>query len=561
MIYEIYYKFVRENWKLYSFLLLTLVSLPMQRLAMPHYYGKIIDALKSNKMDDAKKLFGIILVIWIAIQGLGIFLSYIHKLIWPKLNTYVRQTFFDLIIDRYNQEYQDIKTGEIQSKLHDLPYVLDDVYNQFQKFIFNNSIVIVSTFIYLYNYHHYLAIIYILSIISIMFLSICYVRECRTTVKKIFQSYDDYFEEVDDTLQNLLSIYTNKKIPDEKKRVNKYGKIAESYLVKSNKCNSKYKIIYSLLNIIIFIGLNYTAYNLYQSKSINSSVLISIFIINFSLLNDLLDLYYDTKTFVNVKSQVELINKFIEDLPKKKENIKSNIGNLSNIEIQFKNMNYKHPAAKDPIYKNFNLKIYPNEDIIIIGHIGSGKSTFAKMLVGLTKQDSGEIYINGTNTKNINIDDIRNNMIYIPQHPQLFNRTLWENITYGLTPEEIKKVSEEDIYKILTDLGMHDLLSKFKEKMHKNVGKGGSHLSGGQKQVIWLLRCIYKNAEILIVDEPTNGLDPESKTQIINLLKFLKNKKTLLVITHDKDVLPVGDRVIEFKNGVIIRDEKIKNGL
>ena len=64
----------------------------------------------------------------------------------------------------------------------------------------------------------------------------------------------------------------------------------------------------------------------------------------------------------------------------------------------------------------------------------------------------------------------------------------------------------------------------------------------------------------MIVDEPTNCLDPESKIRIINLLKFLKNKKTLLVITHDKDVLPVGDRVIEFKNGVIIRDEKIKTG-
>jgi len=85
-------------------------------------------------------------------------------------------------------------------------------------------------------------------------------------------------------------------------------------------------------------------------------------------------------------------------------------------------------------------------------------------------------------------------MIYIPQHPQLFNRTLWDNITYGLTPEEIKKIREEDIYKILDDLGMDDLSSKFKEKMHKNVGKGGSHLSGGQKQVIWLLRCIYKKA-------------------------------------------------------------------
>ena len=122
------------------------------------------------------------------------------------MNTFVRQTFFDLIVDRYNQEYQDIKTGDIQSKLHDLPYILDDIYNQFQKFLFNNSIVIISTFVYLYNYHFSLATIYILSIISIVMLSLCYVNECRYTVKKTYESYNEYFEEIDDTLQNLLSI-------------------------------------------------------------------------------------------------------------------------------------------------------------------------------------------------------------------------------------------------------------------------------------------------------------------------------------------------------------------
>ena len=178
-------------------------------------------------------------------------------------------------------------------------------------------------------------------------------------------------------------------------------------------------------------------------------------------------------------------------------------------------------------------------------------------MVGLTKFDSGDIIINGINSKDIHIDDIRNNMIYIPQTPQLFNRTLWENITYGLTPEEMKEVKEEKIYQLLEDLDMKNLADKYKEKMHKDVGKGGSHLSGGQRQVVWLLRCIYKKSSLLIIDEPTNGLDPASKMQIINLLKFLKSRKTMYVITHDKDVLPLGERVIEFENGKIIRDEKM----
>lgn len=559
MLYEIYYKFIKDNWQLYALLLLTLVSLPMQRLAMPHYYGKIIDVLKSGDMPQAKYLFGVILVIWIAIQALGIILAHINKIIWPRMNTYVRQTFFDLIVDRYNQEYQDIKTGEIQSKLHDLPYVLDDVYNQFQKFLFNNSIVIISTFVYLYNFHHYLAIIYGLSIVSIVLLSLCFVNECRTNVKKTFESYDTYFEEVDDTLQNLLSIYTNKKIPDEKKRINKYGKRAENYLMKSNKCSSKYKIIYSILNIIIFIALNYTSYYLYETKVISSAVLISIFMINFSLLGDLISLYYDTKQFVDVKSQIDIISKFIDDLPKMKTGQTKELGILKQVQIEFKNINYKHPSATSKIYNNLNLTLYPNQDVIIMGHIGSGKSTFAKMLVGLTKYDSGNIYINGLDSKEIIIDDIRQNMIYIPQHAVLMNRTLWENITYGLTPEEVKQVKENDIYARLEGLGMDALSKKFKEKMHKEVGKSGNQLSGGQKQVVWLLRCIYKKAPMLIVDEPTNGLDPTSKEQIINLLRYLKEKKTLIIITHDKDVLVLGDRVIEFKNGSIIKDEKINS--
>ena len=107
MISDIYLKFVSKNWKLYGMLLVTLLSLPLQKIAMPHFYGKIIDALKSKDLSNAKYIFGIILFIWIGIQLLGIATSYVHKVINPKMNTYIRKFFFDLIVDRYNQEFQD----------------------------------------------------------------------------------------------------------------------------------------------------------------------------------------------------------------------------------------------------------------------------------------------------------------------------------------------------------------------------------------------------------------------------------------------------------------------
>lgn len=561
MITDIYLNFVSKNWKLYGVLLVTLLSLPLQKIAMPHFYGKIIDALKSKDLSNAKYIFGIILFIWIGIQLLGIATSYVHKVINPKMNTYIRKFFFDLIVDRYNQEFQELKTGEIHSKLHDLPWILDDIFNQVQNFFLNNVVVIVATFIYLVKQNYLLGLIYIASIFIVTGLSYFYVKDCDKKIKNIYKSYEKYFEEVDDTLQNLLSVYTNKKIGAEKYRMDYLGNKAQDLIIKSNLCDLKYKVFYSIFNILVFVVLNYTAYRLYVNKQIDIPQFVSIFIINFTLLGDLIILYYQTKEYIQIKGHIDMINNFLNKLPKIPKKPNNRIGLLNQVDIKFENIKYRHKDQKkgDYIYNNFNFHIPPNQDITIMGHIGSGKSTFSKLLVGLYKQNSGNIYLNGINTNNIHIDDIRNNIIYIPQHPQLFNRTLWANIVYGL-PEGAKKlVNPNMVYEILQNLGMYDLSDKFKERMHENVGKKGSHLSGGQRQIVWILRCIFQKCPVIILDEPTSSLDAKSKQNIMKMIRYLQDTKTVIIITHDTDLINLSNRLIELKDGKIIKDQILNN--
>ena len=162
--------------------------------------------------------------------------------------------------------------------------------------------------------------------------------------------------------------------------------------------------------------------------------------------------------------------------------------------------------------------------------------------------------INDINIKNIPINTLRTIIGYIPQHPKLFNRTLYENINYGLK----NKISEQQIYNILKKNGLENVITDFKRLMNEKVGKNGSLLSGGQRQIVWILRFIFNNHKFIILDEPTSSLDNNSKDKVIELIKLLEKNKTIIIITHDNDLLKYVKRIIELKNGQIIKDT-IKN--
>ena len=138
--------------------------------------------------------------------------------------------------------------------------------------------------------------------------------------------------------------------------------------------------------------------------------------------------------------------------------------------------------------------------------------------------------------------------------PILFDRTLWENISYGFKEGELKR---EDVLDILEKMGMGELGLIFKNRFDKSVGKKGSFLSGGQRQVVWVLRALLGKAKVIILDEPTSALDDDNKENVKRMIKFLTKNRTLIIITHEKELLEGMDRVIVFDNGAIKNDKKL----
>lgn len=551
ILYDLYVKFLKDNWKSYILYLITLIALPLQSVAMPHYYGETINSLKDGNIPRSKFLFIVLLGIWILIQAFSIGISFVDNYIVPKFHSYVRQFFFELIMERYNQNYQELKIGTILTKLIKLPWILDDISNQIQRFLLTNIILIVSNFVYLFRHHYSLGVMYLGCIGVVFIMARLYFNTCNANIKKVEGLYDECHEEIEDTLQNLLSIYTARRIDDERDRIADINERTRAEQYNAGICNRKFRIYFSIVNIFLFLALNYVAYRLFLKGKIPVASLVSIFILNYTILSSLVGLFESSKDFISVKSHIELIEKFINELPNNDAKSKfKKIPNPERLEIVFKDVEYKHPEAKEKIFDKFNLKLYPGEKTAFIGGIGSGKSSVAKILSKLQLYQGGNIFINGIPLNEIEINDLRGRIVYIPQHPRLFNRTLEDNLTYGLPND----VTAETILIFLKNNGFIELEKIFRERMHDKVGKLGSHFSGGQIQIIFLIRAFFKKCSLICADEITSALDPVATQQIKKMLNIISKDRALVLITHDMDMTKDMDRIVKFEKGKIISD-------
>lgn len=154
----------------------------------------------------------------------------------------------------------------------------------------------------------------------------------------------------------------------------------------------------------------------------------------------------------------------------------------------------------------------------------------------------GAIFYNKRPYSDISVEELRTIIGYVPQTPVLFNRTIYENITYN-NPS----ITESQVIELMKQLDIEDMIYKFPEGLQTNVGSGGSKLSGGQRQIIWIMRIILQNPEVVILDEPTSALDDDTKPIIQRMLEKIIKDKTIIMITHDKYLYKFADSIIELK--------------
>jgi ABC-type bacteriocin/lantibiotic exporter with double-glycine peptidase domain len=291
--------------------------------------------------------------------------------------------------------------------------------------------------------------------------------------------------------------------------------------------------------------MNYIIYNDYKKKKIDSDMLISTFIITFSIVRLYEKAEGSSSKYSEIFSKIMDTEKFFNTISDYNYNSKK-VGDsvFKNGNIVIKNLYHKYDETF--VLENINLTIKKGEKVAFVGHIGSGKSTLVKLILGFQPIVMGDIIIGDVNLNNVPNKDIRREIFYIPQKPKLFNRTLYENIVYGLE----KPPAAEDIIKLLNDLELNDIAEIFSAKMNASVGVDGNFISGGQRQMVWLLRSFYRQSRILIMDEPTASLDQKNKDLLIKIIKKISIGKTVIIVSHDS--IDPAFRKIEFNKGRLV---------
>jgi ABC-type bacteriocin/lantibiotic exporter with double-glycine peptidase domain len=215
---------------------------------------------------------------------------------------------------------------------------------------------------------------------------------------------------------------------------------------------------------------------------------------------------------------------------------------INDFNIIVNNLEYK------TILNGINLEIPFCQRVAILGNIGCGKSTLLKLIMRYIHPKVGQVLLGNNNINDINITKFRSVISYIPQHVYLFNRTIEENLFYGSILSEQAKID------ILKRLNVNKF---FGNDLKRKIGNNGAKLSGGQRQLLYTLRNIIQpSRKIIILDEPTVGLDPNSKKYLLELLNEIHDK-TIIIVTHDDDILKIVNRVLFMEGGKITGDETI----
>jgi len=248
---------------------------------------------------------------------------------------------------------------------------------------------------------------------------------------------------------------------------------------------------------------------------------------------------FSKKSIFDLTKEFSLKEIFIEDGPPLE--IKFNHS------IVLKNLSFKYSKSKDKILNNINLKFKKNEFIGIVGASGAGKTTLVNIILGLVNPDTGKILIDNCEINNQNPNWIKK-ISYVPQITYLLDSSIKENVAFGKFKKEIDNSKIKRLIKITQ---LKSFVNKSPKKLNSNVGERGSKISEGQKQRIGVARALYKDAEILVLDEITSSLDKFTEKKLMDDVSALKGKKTIFFISHKKDILKNCDKIIEIKNGKI----------
>lgn len=212
--------------------------------------------------------------------------------------------------------------------------------------------------------------------------------------------------------------------------------------------------------------------------------------------------------------------------------------------LEFRSVSFSYAIDQQPVLDSVDLVVEPHTCTLVVGPSGVGKSTFGRLAAGLEKPQAGAICFGGEDLGDFEPESVRSRIVYVPQEPYLFSGTLRENLQLRCA-----NATDATLRDALAVAAADDFVDRLPLGLDTPVGEQGNALSGGQKQRVAIARAVLQGPSVLVLDEPTSALDEATQHRMVSALMQLREKMTVIVITHRPDVFAHRDRIIDFAAG------------
>ena len=536
----------------------TLICNPIEMIVLSDLFSNFTTAI--NKLEYSNSL-----TLLLKIAGMTLFVdtvymisNYFDKIYYPMMEKFIRFKLIDIIFKNIevNYEKEDISNHII--KTLKIPNTVTTFTGRFIYWVITfvlTSVVILGYVIYL---NPLIGGMTLLVFIAFFILYYYILLDTKNTSEQRENEEKNLMSNIDDVLSNSISIICSKKVKDEKEYLTQKHDIYDSAHETQLWSTSKGGYAMSIIVTLILVAYVYVILRLYKSKSIDSVSTIKVIIIMLFFVR-----------YIKTASQRSIL--VIAEYGKLAENEtnirrllvddKDTSGHKTGMpitgDIEFRNVSFEYTNSSETktgedrkkTLDNVSFTIKPLDRVAIIGTNGSGKSTIIKLLSGFFKPTEGQILFDGEDIRNMDREYLRSKLSIVSQKVVLFNRSIIDNICYATdTPKE-------EVIEILDRLKIMNVFKKLPQGLDTMAGSRGENLSGGQRQIIYLLRSYLSNKPITIMDEPTAAVDAFHKKYVTQMIQEMSKKTTMIVVTHDSEFAATFPVKIFIESGRIVKLE------
>jgi ABC-type multidrug transport system fused ATPase/permease subunit len=542
---------------------LSTLVVPLQDVLLPHLTGRVVNAIRGGDGAAMRRS-----IVWVGTAILLLQLAFVavdvvDAVLLPSMQKFVRRRMLACLLDTHDASHSsELPVGEIISKFSKTPPMLVSWFESV-KGMLPNLLVYVAATAYFWSIDRWLGVGLLAAVVA-SFAALAYnLERCGGVSSARDETLNAVHEQIDEMLHNLPAIYASGTKADEARRMAPIEDEFERLFYRTIMCATTVKVWMVPACILLVAGVLWRCYGLLLAETLSVGTFVSVFTVVLYLMASMMRVVAHSRQMAyhwgTIRSSAGMlscvgagVNALAPDARRDGEDALAVLAALAKegdkgpaALVSLRGVAFSHADAGRPALVGVDLDLRAGERVAVVGRMGSGKSTLLKLLLRLVEPTAGELQWSGRPYASMRVSEVRAHFGYVPQSAPLFDRTVLENAVYGTSG-----ASEADALRVAAELGLAPVFAALPGGLGERVGKGGSKLSGGQRQAVWILRMALLRPDVLVLDEATASMDRESQAAVAAAVARFP---TVVIVSHDDAfVRSVATRVVHLRDGRVV---------